>query len=39
LITYLSIFMLSCAIYVPHVLKHLHRAPNPVTIATPVVAD
>jgi len=39
LITYLSIVMLSCAIYVPRALKHLHRAPHPVTIATPVVAD
>ena len=39
LITYLSIVMLSCAIYVPRALKHLHRAPNLVTIATPVVED
>jgi O-antigen/teichoic acid export membrane protein len=39
LISYLSIVVLSCAIYVPRALKHLHRAPHPVTIATPVVED
>jgi O-antigen/teichoic acid export membrane protein len=39
LITYLPIVMLSCAIYVPGALKRLHRGPNPVTIATPVVED
>lgn len=39
LITYLSIVIFSCAIYLPRVLKHLHRAPNRVTIATPVVED
>jgi O-antigen/teichoic acid export membrane protein len=39
LITYLSIVMFSCVIYVPRALKGLHRAPNPVTIATPVVED
>lgn len=39
LITYLAIVIFSCAIYVPRALKHLHRAPNRVTIATPVVED
>jgi len=39
LITYLSIVMVSSAIYVPRALQHLQRVPNPVTIATPVVED
>jgi len=39
LVTYVSIVGISCAIYVPRALKHLHPAPNPVTIATPVVED
>ena len=39
LITYLSIVMVSCAIYVPGALKNLRPAPDPVTIATPVVED
>ena len=37
LLAYLPIVMLSCAIYVPRALKHLTRAANPVTIATPVI--
>jgi hypothetical protein len=39
LIAYLSLVMLPCAFYVPRALKHLHGAPNRVTIATPVVED
>jgi O-antigen/teichoic acid export membrane protein len=39
LLTYVSIVGVSCAIYVPRALKHLHPAPHPVTIATPVVED
>jgi O-antigen/teichoic acid export membrane protein len=37
--TYLAIVLLSCAIYVPRALKRLHRAPNRVTMATPLVED
>ncbi len=39
LLTYVSIVGVSCAIYVPRALKHLHPAPNAVTIATPVVEE
>lgn len=39
LVTYLSIVMLSCAVYVPRALNHLHRVPNPVTIATPIIEE
>jgi O-antigen/teichoic acid export membrane protein len=39
LITYVSIVGVSSAIYVPRAVKHLHRAPNVVTIATPVVEE
>jgi O-antigen/teichoic acid export membrane protein len=39
LFTYVSIVGISCAIYVPRALRHLHPAPHPVTIATPVVED
>jgi O-antigen/teichoic acid export membrane protein len=39
LLTYVSIVGISCAIYVPRALKHLHPAPHPVTMATPVVED
>ncbi len=39
LFSYVSIVGISCAIYVPHALQHLHPAPHPVTIATPVVED
>ena len=39
LLTYVSIVGVSCAIYVPRALQHLHPAPNPVTMATPVVED
>ena len=39
LLTYVSIVGVSCAIYVPRALQHLHPAPYPVTIATPVVED
>jgi hypothetical protein len=37
LLTYLPISMLSSAIYVPRALRHLTRAANPVTVATPVI--
>ena len=39
LVTYLSIVGISCAVYVPRALRHLHAVPNPVTIATPVFED
>jgi O-antigen/teichoic acid export membrane protein len=39
LITYISIVGISCAIYVPRALKHLHSAPSDVIMATPVVEE
>jgi O-antigen/teichoic acid export membrane protein len=39
LITYLSIVIFSCAIYVPRALRRLHSSPNLITMATPVVED
>jgi O-antigen/teichoic acid export membrane protein len=39
LVTYVSIVIVSCAIYVPRALRNLHGASDPVVIATPVVED
>src|SRR5580698_319715 len=39
LITYLAIVIFSCTIYLPRALKHLHRAYNLITVASPVVED
>jgi O-antigen/teichoic acid export membrane protein len=39
LVTYLSIVIVSCAIYVPRALRNLHGASDAVVIATPVVED
>ena len=39
LLTYLSIVGISCAIYVPRALRHLHKAPKTVLVATPVVEE
>lgn len=39
LLTHVSIVGISCAIYVPRALHHLHPPANPVTIATPVIEE
>ena len=39
LLTYVPIVGISCAIYVPRALHHLHLAPHPVIVATPLVEE
>jgi len=39
LMTYLPTIVLASAIYVPRVLRNLHRKPYPISIATPVLED
>jgi hypothetical protein len=39
LITHLLIVEISCAIYIPRALKHLRRAPNFITMATPAIEE